>query len=83
LWLLLLLLLLNVAFPDITKREREREIWNLEKNISKGENKPMHHIPQLPEISLQIVFCFVLFCFVFCDRVSLGSPGCPGTHSMD
>jgi hypothetical protein len=23
----------------------------------------------------------VLFCF--CDRVSLGSPGCPGTHSVD
>jgi hypothetical protein len=25
-----------------------------------------------------------LFCFVlFCDRVSLYSPGCPGTHSVD
>jgi hypothetical protein len=29
-------------------------------------------------------FCFVLFCFsVFQDRVSLCSPGCPGTHSVD
>jgi hypothetical protein len=28
-------------------------------------------------------FCFVLFCFVFRDRVSLCSPGCPGTHSED
>jgi hypothetical protein len=28
-------------------------------------------------------FCFVLFCFVFRDRVSLCSPGCPGTHSVD
>jgi hypothetical protein len=29
--------------------------------------------------------CFVLFCFVFLfrDRVSLCSPGCPGTHSVD
>jgi hypothetical protein len=27
-------------------------------------------------------FCFVLFCFVFQDRVSLYSPGCPGTHSV-
>jgi hypothetical protein len=27
-------------------------------------------------------FCFVLF-FVFRDRVSLCSPGCPGTHSVD
>jgi hypothetical protein len=28
---------------------------------------------------------FVLFCFVFVfrDRVSLCSPGCPGTHSVD
>jgi hypothetical protein len=33
-------------------------------------------------------FCFVLFFFVFLffvfrDRVSLYSPGCPGTHSVD
>jgi hypothetical protein len=31
-------------------------------------------------------FVFVLFlfvCFVFQDRVSLCSPGCPGTHSVD
>ena len=27
--------------------------------------------------------CFVLFYFVFRDRVSLCSPGCPGTHSVD
>jgi hypothetical protein len=26
---------------------------------------------------------FVLFCFVFRDRVSLCSSGCPGTHSVD
>jgi hypothetical protein len=31
-----------------------------------------------------VLFCFVLFCFVlFRDRVSLRSPGCPGTHSVD
>jgi hypothetical protein len=24
-----------------------------------------------------------LFCFVFRDRVSLCSPGCPGAHSVD
>jgi hypothetical protein len=33
-----------------------------------------------------VLFCFVLFCFVlFCfqDRVSLCSPGCPGTHFVD
>jgi hypothetical protein len=26
---------------------------------------------------------FVCFVFVFRDRVSLCSPGCPGTHSVD
>ena len=30
---------------------------------------------------LYLVFLFV--CFVFRDRVSLCSPGCPGTHSVD
>jgi hypothetical protein len=34
-----------------------------------------------------VFFCFVLFLlllfFVFRDRVSLCSPGCPGTHSVD
>jgi hypothetical protein len=28
-------------------------------------------------------FCFVCLFFVFRDRVSLYSPGCPGTHSVD
>jgi hypothetical protein len=33
---------------------------------------------------LPSVFLFVCFCFVFFrDRVSLYSPGCPGTHSVD
>jgi hypothetical protein len=30
-----------------------------------------------------VLFWFVLFCFVFRDRVSLCSPGCPGTHFAD
>jgi hypothetical protein len=32
-------------------------------------------------VCLFVLFCFVLFCFR--DRVSLCSPGCPGTHSVD
>ena len=28
-------------------------------------------------------FCFVFFVCLFRDRVSLCSPGCPGTHSVD
>jgi hypothetical protein len=30
-----------------------------------------------------VLICFVLFCFVFRDRVSLCSPDCPGTHFVD
>ena len=42
-------------------------------------------VPQNAESNLSELFfvCFVLFCFVFRDRVSLCSPGCPGTHSVD
>jgi hypothetical protein len=32
-------------------------------------------------LCLLLFVCFVLFCFR--DRVSLCSPGCPGTHSVD
>jgi hypothetical protein len=28
-------------------------------------------------------FCLFVFVFVFRDRVSLYSPGCPGTHFVD
>jgi hypothetical protein len=34
-------------------------------------------------ITQAFFFCFVFFCFVFRDRVSLYSPGCPRTHSVD
>jgi hypothetical protein len=31
-----------------------------------------------------VLFCFFVFCFCFFrDRVSLCSPSCPGTHSVD
>jgi hypothetical protein len=43
--------------------------------------------PQTTRISVTgwhfVLFCFVLFLFFFYDRVSLYSPGCPGTHSVD
>jgi hypothetical protein len=34
-------------------------------------------------MTVNTLFCFVLFRFVFRDRVSLYIPGCPGTHSVD
>ena len=30
-----------------------------------------------------LFFCFFVFFLVLRDRVSLCSPGCPGTHSVD
>jgi hypothetical protein len=41
---------------------------------------------KISEIFCFVLFCFVLFCFVllfFRDRVSLYSPGCPGTHFVN
>jgi hypothetical protein len=33
---------------------------------------------------MSFLFCFVLFCILFSqDRVSLYSPGCPGTHFVE
>jgi hypothetical protein len=33
---------------------------------------------------LLLLLFFMFFCFfVYRDKVSLGSPGCPGTHSVD
>jgi hypothetical protein len=37
----------------------------------------------LPQIVFVVVLFVCLFVFVFQDRVSLCSPGCPGTHSVD
>jgi hypothetical protein len=34
-------------------------------------------------VCLFVLFCFCSLFFVFPDRVSLYSPGCPGTHSVD
>ena len=40
---------------------------------------------RVPSHGLGLFLCvgFVLFCFVFRDRVSLYSSGCPRTHSVD
>jgi hypothetical protein len=42
-----------------------------------------HHVPLNMPFSFCLFCFFVCFCFCFRDRVSLCSPGCPGTHSVD
>jgi hypothetical protein len=46
-------------------------------------NQGEHRIQNCFLLFCFVLFCFVLFCFVFRDRVSLYSPGCPGTHFVD
>jgi hypothetical protein len=42
------------------------------------------HIQPINELGFLFVCLLVLFClFFFPDRVSLCSPGCPGTHFVD
>jgi hypothetical protein len=46
---------------------------------------PVLSIHRIIELFFLFVGCFFvcLFVFVFRDRVSLCSPGCPGTHFVD
>jgi hypothetical protein len=41
--------------------------------------------PYFFKLNFSFLFLFVFFCFLFFfrDRVSLYSPGCPGTHFVD
>jgi len=39
-------------------------------------------MPNFPFFSFFFIYLFIYF-FLFRDRVSLYSPGCPGTHSAD
>jgi hypothetical protein len=51
--------------------------------MGKPTHQPINKQPTETKISgLNSRFLFI-FCFVFQDRVSLCSPGCPGTHSID
>jgi hypothetical protein len=52
-----------------------KDTWHPDQHMGKIIRKP----------KVKILFCVCLFVclFVFRDRVSLYSPGCPGTHSVD
>jgi hypothetical protein len=46
--------------------------------------KQIHRLNELfPLFQMLHDLNYFLFCFVFRDRVSLCSPGCPGTHFVD
>ena len=56
----------------------------------KGDRKRLPHLhstPRCPSESsfllLELAFSFFFLFFLFWDRVSLCSPGCPGTHFVD
>jgi hypothetical protein len=57
--------------------------WDLNFKPSKEQSGTLTHGAISPALFF-VLFCF-LFCFVlfFQDRVSLYSPGCPGTHFED
>jgi hypothetical protein len=58
------------------------EITRMEMEEGKSHTKTPPATRSLQAYS--VLFCFVLFWFlVFRDRVSLYSPGCPGTHFVD
>jgi hypothetical protein len=44
---------------------------------------PLQTSLRMPQESSFFLFCFCFLVLVFQDRVSLCSPGCPGTHSVD
>jgi hypothetical protein len=57
------------------------------KSLSEAKVKRLRLIALTKEVSKKLSKDFILwlslFCFVLLDRVSLYSPGCPGTHFVD
>ena len=62
------------------------KIWREIKNKNKNKKKPKQNKKNL-RLKYSSIFLtipsFFVFVSVFRDRVSLGSPGCPGTHFVD
>jgi hypothetical protein len=60
-----------------------RKLWG--RSFSPGGHSSVLHAVQtrlLAGLLVVIIVCFG-FWFIFRDRISLCSPGCPGTHSVD
>jgi hypothetical protein len=63
---------------------RGSEVWNENSEC----HKEAHRTPCVVSLAMSnnaqwAMLTFLCVCFVFQDRVSLYSPGCPGTHFVD
>jgi hypothetical protein len=66
-------------------------IWEqINFTIAKSTRMSLEHFSECAVKFTLVKHCFLVFFFLFCfvflifrDRVSLYSPGCPGTHSVD
>jgi hypothetical protein len=68
-------------FAEQRKSWRSAEITT---QISENNNKIRGLVWGFLLFLFFVFVCLFVFCFCFCfDRVSLYSPGCPGTHSED
>jgi hypothetical protein len=70
---------------SLVYRENSRTAMTMKRNPVLKKQKPTKQPIFCHKGHFFFVFCFfVLFLFLFFqDRVSLYSPGCPGTHSVD
>jgi hypothetical protein len=77
--------LLTVTAWDAFRHRFRSPIRNsVEMNLGEKENLPWKSFPAPAPLEVLYLFYFLFIYFlVFRDRVSLCSPGCPGTHSVD
>jgi hypothetical protein len=63
----------------------ELRIWGATGWFSRYDSHPSFDLflLQVAPMDGEVFFLFVLFCFVFRDKVSLCSPGYPGTRSIE
>jgi hypothetical protein len=77
------------VFEGVRDQVRNSPSWPLFAYVSKDYLEQVLALPGMPGIlgldqQEWLLFIIILFLFLFfLDRVSLCSPGCPGTHSVD
>jgi hypothetical protein len=72
----------------LSNTQRNPEAWRVEPHSlfnpkDHSSSNGLFSVRPERELSFSVFLSFFFsFCFVFRDRVSLCSPGCPGTHSV-